>query len=223
MPPDFNSFEDQLREILEHAYPLARDAVINAETIMGEINYIGMSELRDALDHLNKAFYPNFDNNDENISDNLAESYEHLRRAGVDSLERCATKEFNECLEFISKPRCIYKICFLDPANENEVRQLRRDISERIANGRRLKSSKETWEESINEYQKAVECCEELRLMFPTRNQFRFNLFALIVGLVTILSLFGNINAYFLISHPLFGFPIVLIGYLILLYIICSY
>jgi len=56
MPPDFNSFDDQLREILDHAYPLARDAVINAETISGEINYIGMSELRDALDHLNKAF-----------------------------------------------------------------------------------------------------------------------------------------------------------------------
>lgn len=189
--------------------------------------YTGMTEFRDALDHLSKAFYPKLDIEQEYsedgsrlvIQENLTEAYEHLRRAGTESVERAANKEFNECMEFVRRPDIIYKLCFLSVPDNGKIRQLREQALCKIEAGRLHKSKKETWEESIKEFKDAIKCCKELKELFPNQNDIRFRVFGLVVGLVTIFSVLLNIYQYF---KPAAWIMIVLLLLFIIVFIIIN-
>lgn len=68
-----------LTELLDEVYPLARDAVIYAEIMTGEFNYVGIAELRNVLEHIRRAL--NTADEEEALRD-LEAAHEHLRRGG---------------------------------------------------------------------------------------------------------------------------------------------
>jgi uncharacterized protein YwlG (UPF0340 family) len=95
---------EKITELFKEAYPISRDTTIYAEVVSGQSQIKGITELRDALEHLNRAITTE----DEACAlDNLTEAYEHLRRAGVESIQRAATKLYSECLESIKTPSAL--------------------------------------------------------------------------------------------------------------------
>lgn len=83
--------DSKLKWILDDAYQLARNSVIYSEVVMGGLNYSGIAELRDVLDHIQRAL--DTDNEEDALKD-LEAAYEHIRRGAVESLQRAATKAF---------------------------------------------------------------------------------------------------------------------------------
>ncbi|MBC8521412.1 MAG: hypothetical protein H8D26_05415 [Methanomicrobia archaeon] len=49
------NIESKLKWILDDAYPIARNSVIYAEVVTGDLNYSGIGELRDVMDHIQRA------------------------------------------------------------------------------------------------------------------------------------------------------------------------
>ena len=47
---------EKIKWLLKEVYPLSRDAIIYYEVLTGEMNYSGMSELRDSFEHIKRAF-----------------------------------------------------------------------------------------------------------------------------------------------------------------------
>lgn len=175
-----------LREIMGHPYHLSRDAVIYSEVVTGELNYKGMGELRDVLEHLQRAL--NANNEDEALND-LTEAYEHMRRAAVESIQRAATREYFETLNTIKMPSLAFRAAFLEVPDKDKVRKLRMDAMEKIAKGRSNKADKDKWESSIEDFKSAIENCFELKDMFPSNVEVKFRILNISFGLITIVSL----------------------------------
>lgn len=135
-----------------HPYHLSRDAIIYSEVVTGELNYKGMGELRDVLEHLQRAINTN---NEEEALNDLTEAYEHIRRAAVESVQRAASKEYFETLETIRIPSLAFRVAFLEVPEKGKVRELRMDAMKKIAKGRSNKADKDKWENSIEDFRKA--------------------------------------------------------------------
>jgi hypothetical protein len=193
MPSETSKF-DKIRELLEVVYPISRDATIYAEVVTGEMNYKGMGELRDVLEHLHRALSVD---DEECALDNITEAYEHLRRAGVESVQRAATKLYWDCLECMKTPSILYKLAFLDVPDIGKVRELRMNAMRKIADGRKHKSSRDTWAEAIEDYSEAIEYCFELRDMFPSTKDAKYRVFGLVGIIIGILSLALNVILIF--------------------------
>lgn len=180
-----------LREIMGHAYHISRDATIYSEVVTGELNYKGMGELRDVLEHLQRAI--NTTNEEEALND-LTEAYEHMRRGAVESVQRAATKEYFETLEAIRIPSLAFRVAFLEVPDKGKVRNLRMDAMEKIAKGRSNKADKDKWESSIEDFKSAIENCFELKDMFPSNIEVKYRMLTIMFGLISVISL---IYAYF--------------------------
>lgn len=174
--------EAKLAWILDEAYPIARHSVIFAEVITGELNYSGIGELRDVLDHIHRAL----NENDVDALKDLEAAYEHIRRGAVESIQRAATKTYFDALKVIRYPNWLYKVLLLEVPDKGRVRDLRMRAMEKIANGRSHKSDKGKWEESIKDFKDAIDASFKIIDMNPTKNQVRFQIFVIICGLVTI-------------------------------------
>lgn len=175
----------KLRETLSEPYHLSRDATIYAEVVTGELNYRGMGELRDALEHIQRAINAKKDNE---ANENITEAYEHLRRGGVESVQLAANKIFIETLKAIRIPSLALRLSFLEVPDKNKVRELRMLAMKKIADGRAHKSDKDKWMESIKDFKTTIETCFELQDMYPTKVQVRYNLFIVFCGVITIAS-----------------------------------
>lgn len=189
------NIESKLKRILDDAYPIARNSVIYAEIVTGELNYSGIAELRDVLDHIQRAL--NMDNEKDALKD-LESAYEHVRRGAVESVQRAATKTYFDAIKVIRYPNWLYKVLLLEVPDKGEVRDLRMKAMEKIAKGRSHKSDKGKWKESIKDFKDAVDASFKIIDMNPTKAQVRFQLFVIICGLVTISSLiFAFLLFYF--------------------------
>ena len=186
--------ESKLKWMLDDAYPVARQSVIYAEVVTGELNYSGIGELRDVLDHIQRAL--DMDNEEEALKD-LEAAYEHIRRGAVESIQRAATKTYFDALKVIRYPNWLYKILLLEVPDKGRIRDLRMLAMEKIANGRSHKSDKGKWKESIKDFKDAVDASFKIIDMNPTKNQVRFQIFVIICGLVTIFSLAFAILTFF--------------------------
>ncbi|MCJ7445757.1 MAG: hypothetical protein MUO26_14760 [Methanotrichaceae archaeon] len=182
---------ERITTIFKEVYPFSRDATIYAEVVSGQSQIKGITELRDALEHLNRAITTE---DEECALDNLTEAYEHLRRAGIESVQRAATKLYWECLEAIKTPSIIYKLAFLEVPDNNRIRELRMNAMRKIADGRMHKSDRNTWIQSIHEFTEAIEYCFELKDMIPSKKDAKFRILGLVFGIITTLSLI--LNAY---------------------------
>lgn len=175
-----------LREIMGHPYHLSRDAIIYSEVVTGELNYKGMGELRDVLEHLQRTINTN---NEDEALDDLTEAFEHMRRAAVESVQRAATKEYFETLQAIRIPSLAFRVAFLDVPEKGKVRELRMNAMKKIANGRSNKADKNKWENSIEDFKSAIENCFELKDMFPSNIEVKYRLLNILFGTVTIIAL----------------------------------
>lgn len=185
MPPS-EKVLSQLMWILDEVYPIARNSVIDAEVVTGELNYVGIAELRDVLDHIQRAL--NSTNDDDALVD-LDAAFEHIRRGAVESAQRAATKTFSDALKVIRYPNWLYKVLLLEVPDKGHVRGLRMKAMEKIARGRSHKSDKGKWLDSIKDFKEAIDYSFKIIDMNPTKVQVRFQLFVIICGLVTISSL----------------------------------
>lgn len=192
------NIESKLKWMLDDAYPIARHSVIYAEVVTGELNYSGIGELRDVLDHIQRAL--DMDNEEDALKD-LEAAYEHIRRGAVESLQRAATKTYFDALKVIRYPNWLYKVLLLEVPDKGRVRDLRMQAMEKIANGRSHKSDKGKWKESIKDFEDAVDASFKIIDMNPTKNRVRFQIFVIICGLVTIFSLAFAIWAFFFLTQ----------------------
>lgn len=174
-----------LTELLDEVYPLARDAVIYAEIMTGEFNYVGIAELRDVLEHIRRAL--NTADEEEALRD-LEAAHEHLRRGGVESVQRAATKTYSDALQIIKYPNWVYKVLFLEVADEGRVRELRMIARKKIECGRSRKSNKSEWTDALKDFKDAIESSYEIIDKCPNKTKFRSQLFFIICGCITIIS-----------------------------------
>jgi hypothetical protein len=173
---------ERLLELLQEAYPVSRDATIYSEVVMGEINFKGITELRDVLEHINRAL--NVENEAEAL-DNITEAYEHLRRAGVESLQRAAIKEYYDVLNSIRVPNWGFRLALVDIPDRGRVRELRMDAMKHIADGRIHKSNKGEWLQALEDFKSAIDCCAELKNIFPTKVETNYRILTVISVILT--------------------------------------
>lgn len=177
--------ESKLKWVLDDAYPLARHSVIYSEVVMGELNYSGIAELRDVLDHIQRA--RDTDNEEDALKD-LDAAYEHIRRGAVESLQRAATKTFFDALQVIKYPNLMYKILLHEVPDKGQIRDLRMKAMEKIANGRSHKSDKGKWKNSIEDFKDAIDASNEIIDKLPNKAEFRFRLLTIVGLIITIAS-----------------------------------
>ena len=180
-----------LREIMGHPYQLSRDSIVYSEVVTGELNYKGMGELRDVLEHLQRAINTN---EEEEALNDLTEAYEHMRRAAVESVQRAATKEYFETLQVMRMPSLAFRAAFLEVPDKGKVRELRMNAMRKIAKGRSNKADKDKWQSSIEDFKIAIENCSELKNIFPSSIEVKYRIMNLSFGLITVISL---IYAYY--------------------------
>lgn len=176
----------RLREILGEAYHVSRNATIYSEVVTGEINFKGMGELRDVVEHIQRAV--NTDNERDALID-LTEAYEHLRRAGVESVQRAASKVYFDALKSINTPSLALRIAFLEIPDKGKVRKLRMDAMKKIAEGRSNKADKDKWIQSIECFTTAIDYCFELKDMFPSDKEVKYRVLNIAFGVITVVSL----------------------------------
>lgn len=177
--------DSKLKWILDDAYPLARQSVIYSEVILGELNYSGIAELRDVLDHIQRAL--DTDNEEDALKD-LEAAYEHIRRGAVESLQRAATKTFFDALHVIRYPNLMYKILLHEVPDKGQIRDLQMKAMEKIADGRSHKSDKDKWKNSIEDFKDAIDASNEIIDKFPNKAEFRFRLLTIVGVIITIAS-----------------------------------
>jgi tetratricopeptide (TPR) repeat protein len=185
---------DKITELFQEAYPVSRDATIYAEVVTGEMNYKGMGELRDALEHLNRAISTE---DEECALENLTEAYEHLRRSGVESVQRAATKLYSDCIVSMKTPSIVYKLAFLEVPDKGKVRDLRMKAMRKIKEGRIHKSNRNDWTMAIEDFTQAIDLCIELGDMFPSESDAKYRVILLILGIIGAASVILNIYQYF--------------------------
>lgn len=176
----------KLSELLEGAYPVARNSLIYAEVVTGEFNYLGVAELRDVLDHIKRAVSTS---DEEEALKDIEAANEHIRRCAVESVQRAATKTFFDALKVVRYPHWIYKVLLLDLPDKERIRDLRMTAMEKIASGRSHKSDKSQWITSLKDFETAIDSCFEIIDMCPSKNQIRFQAFSIVCGIITIVSL----------------------------------
>jgi tetratricopeptide (TPR) repeat protein len=177
--------DSKLKWILDDAYPLARQSVIYSEVIMGELNYSGIAELRDVLDHIQRAL--DTDNEEDALKD-LEAAYEHIRRGAVESLQRAATKTFFDALQVIRYPNLMYKILLHEVPDKGQIRDLQMKAMEKIADGRSHKSDKDKWKNSIEDFKDAIDVSNEIIDKLPNKAEFRFRLLTIVGVIIAIAS-----------------------------------
>ena len=176
----------RIREIMGHSYHVSRDAIIYSEVVTGEMNYKGMGEMRDVLEHLQRAI--NTDSEEDSLHD-LTEAYEHMRRAAVESVQRAATKEYFEALKAIRVPSLALRLSLLEVPDKGKVRELRMEAMNKISEGRSNKADKDNWVKSIEDFKTAIDNCFELKDMFPSNIEVKYRLMNLSFGVITLISL----------------------------------
>ena len=75
---------EELKGVLGEKYDYATSVVTYAEVQSLEFNYTGMAEFRDALTHFKRAIY---EENEDLALDELNSTFEHIRRAAVESMQ----------------------------------------------------------------------------------------------------------------------------------------
>lgn len=167
-------------------YPLSRDTILYAEVVTGELQYRGLSELRDTVEHISRALITR--NEDYGLKE-LDHAFEHIRRGGVESVQAAAIKIFFETLRAIRIPSFALKITGLEVPDKEEVRQLRMGAMQDIISGRSAKSTGQTWIDAIQHFRNCINKCHQLQDMFPAKAKVRYYILMLIFGIITTLSL----------------------------------
>ena len=184
-----------IQELLSDVYPLARQTLIYAETITGEMEYKGAGEFRDVLEHIKRAIVDA--ENDDEARDDITEAYEHLRRAAVESAQRAVSKSYAEMLKTIRFPSFLHRIALVSLPDKKTVNPLRSIAIHGIEEGRYLKSDKERWPESIEEFKKAIDACNQILELYPSRTDSIIRLITIYSALIGVIGTILTVMSFY--------------------------
>ncbi|MCX6690852.1 MAG: hypothetical protein NTW33_02065 [Methanoregula sp.] len=102
---------EKIRDVLsDDNYGFATAVVTYCETMSLTLNYIGMSEFRDALTHIQRVVNAE---NETIVAEELNSAYEHIRRAAVESYQDYVEKQFFDLERRIKSPLLyLYKVSY---------------------------------------------------------------------------------------------------------------
>lgn len=163
-----SKFFEQLKEILsEDNYDYAAAVVTYAEAKSNQFNYTGMAEFRDALTHIKRAIYSN---DEVLIIDELNSSFEHIRRAAVESMQEYVELRYTDIRKRMYLSNITYLFTRFKKPEKNELMASEKIIKENIAKGREAKPRK-AWQASIGYFKKAEDELDKLDLILPTQDE----------------------------------------------------
>ena len=172
--------------LLKDFYPLSRDAIIYTEIVTGEMNYSGMSELRDTMEHMRRAF---FSSTEEEINKEMESAFEHLRRGGTESLQRAAIQKFGKAIDLLEIPSIGLKMAFFEISESKKLRELRRKAIVKLNEGRCLKSDKCSWIDAMQCFRDVIETSFNIIDMYPPKAEIRFRIIQMLSFVITAVSL----------------------------------
>ncbi len=157
---------NRLQKILEGPYQLSKNTILYAEVETGEMMLSGLTELRDTADHIAKALSAS---NEKKALAELECAKEHLRRGAVESIQKAAVKIYSETKDAMSCPSFVIRLTGNKIGDRGKAKKLRKEATKHIIEGRTKKANQSTWVKSIDEFQKAIEKCQEIQDMFPEK------------------------------------------------------
>ncbi|MBW2621193.1 MAG: hypothetical protein JRC56_07690, partial [Deltaproteobacteria bacterium] len=137
--------QQKLIEVLSENYDYATYVVTYAEIKSLEFNYTGMAEFRDALTHVKRAIYAE---NEDLALDELNSTFEHIRRAAVESMQEYIESKYTHIRKriYLSKLKSI--LARYKTPDKKVITNLEAIIKENLFYGREAKPRKE-WKEAI--------------------------------------------------------------------------
>lgn len=180
---DSEDFNRRLLEIFNDEYGTVKRALLVAERESGDISYPGISELRDALEHLRRAYdKPDWDE----AQIELEEGFEHLRRAGVESIQEVATQRYLDLRNEVESPSLAYKIALMDLRNRRGIAGHLRDMQAKLEEARTKKSDKELWKDSVDDYLDVLDSARELEREIPPKSEAYYRIIAGVLATVIV-------------------------------------
>ncbi len=168
---DSSKLIEKLKEILsDENYDYAAAVVTYSEAKSNQFNYTGMAEFRDALTHIKRAVYTN---DELLILDELNSSFEHIRRAAVESMQEYVELKYSDIRKrmYLSNLKSIF--ARHKKPDKKQLMISEQIIKENIAKGREAKPRK-AWQASIGFFKKAEEELDKLDLILPTQDELNY-------------------------------------------------
>lgn len=184
---------EKIKEILDNPLRVSQNAFTFSEIVTGELVYVGMAEFRDAITHISRALWT--DDEDEALRD-IDEAFEHIRRAGVESIQWAAAKRFKEVKKIIETPSFIFRLIFFK--KKKEILEIEREVRKLLVEGREKKSNKKKWTEAILAYKEAIELTDKIYELCPTKVEYYWRIFVVITGLVTLSGFILTLYMFFI-------------------------
>lgn len=179
---------------MDEPYRLARDTILYAEIVTNELQHRGFSELRDVIEHVNRALF--IEDEGQALRD-LDSAFEHIRRGAVESIQYAATKTLYETLEIININSILLRLTCLDKVSRRELIDYRMNARKCLVDGRAKKSSPDTWVEAIQHFSDCIEMSLEIQSKFPEKSVIKWRLLTLLGIIVTVGSFLFAIWAVF--------------------------
>lgn len=179
-------------DMMDERYPVAREIHLYTETVTTKRDIMGMSNLRDALDHMSRVLKELYRGGDlEKAAANLAQMEEHLQRTMNEGAE-AAAEYFILKIQKKRLPQFLYKVTFLACPSDEELNGAVRVALDHIANGRMRKGpavnqDHADWLNAVSEFKNATDMLRELEGRIPERRDFLWRSFALagaVIGIV---------------------------------------
>jgi len=184
IPPQI---QQKLKEVLSENYDYATYVVTYAEIKSLEFNYTGMAEFRDALTHIKRAIYAE---NEDLALDELNSTFEHIRRAAVESMQEYIESKYTNVRKRIYLSHLKSVLARYKTPNKKEVTNLEENVKKNIFHGREAKPRKE-WKEAIGYFKVAEDALDKLDEILPKMEEldYRYSetaqaIFILIIGIV---------------------------------------
>lgn len=169
---------EKTKEYLVKGYNTTKLATLNYETESGDYAIPALIELRDAFDHVNELLTNDeFERQPENI-------YEHVRRAGVESLELLAESKMKDIRERIEKNLFLKNLIIFDRKKSIEYKKRFKFLQDLLTKLRQNKTSKD-WEKAIELANTIIGQCNKLDNELPSLNEIKWKKVTFYGGLIT--------------------------------------
>ncbi|RQG92438.1 hypothetical protein [Natrarchaeobius chitinivorans] len=167
--------------VLTDPYVKARDLHINNEAALGERDWVGLTNFRDALDHVRKIHVYLDDDEPEKAFSEVVEMQGHIYRAAYDGAQTIPEAKI-ESVEANKLPNVLYTITLTSAPSDREYKRRKNQIREAISRGRRNKP--ENWKESVKAFEEAKQLSTTLDEEIPDKKDVYFRVVILLMGVI---------------------------------------
>jgi len=186
---------EELKKVLsDENYDYAAAVVTYSEAKSLDFNYTGMAEFRDALTHIKRAIYSD---DEKKVSEELTSSFEHIRRAAVESMQEYVEVKYAEIRRRIYLSNLKSILARYKKPNKEDIMASENIIKDNISNGREAKPRK-AWQVAIGYFKKAEAELEKLDKIVPKQEELDYRYSETVQTFILVL--FGIIIGFFLRS-----------------------